>query len=143
MRLDCGLYSTKKGRTFYAKNDAVAGNSASDCAVFLRAIFLKFAGAPLSIALFTAMSKAFHWVVPQPVFRLGSGTIETVLVLLLLIPKTARVGAALIAMWMVGAILSHIFVLGYGLFFVSALATFLARLYLFLTRTPSRPDGTP
>jgi len=72
------------------------------------------------------------------VFRLGAGTVETVLVRLFLIPRTARLGAVLIAVWMAGAILSHIFVLGYGLFFVSALATFfLSGLYLFLTRTQS------
>lgn len=71
-------------------------------------------------------------------FRLGAGTVETVLVRLFLIPRTARLGAVLIAVWMAGAILSHIFVLGYGLFFVSALATFfLSGLYLFLTRTQS------
>ena len=102
---------------------------------FLPAIFFKFAGVPLSVALFTAMSNAIHGLVSQPVFRLGSGTIESVLVLLLLIPGTARLGASLIALWMIGAILSHVFVLGYGLFFFSALATFfLSCLYLFLTR---------
>lgn len=103
---------------------------------FLPAIFFKFAGVALSVALFTAMSNAVHGLVSQPVFRLGSGTIETVLVLLFLIPRTARLGALLIAIWMVGPILSHVFVLGYGLFFFSALANFfLSCLYLFLTRT--------
>jgi hypothetical protein len=86
------------------------------------------------------MSNAFHGLVSQPVFRLASGTFETVIVLLFLIPKTARHGAALIAVWMFAAILSHIFVLGYGLFFVGALATFfLACLYLFLTSTQLTP----
>lgn len=107
---------------------------------FLPAIFFKFAGAPLSVALFTAMSNAVHGLISQPLFRLGSGSVETVLVVLLLVPRTARLGAALIAIWMVGAILSHIFVLGYGLFFFSALATFfLSCLYLFLTRPQSGP----
>jgi|SRR5450631_2746115 hypothetical protein len=109
---------------------------------FLPAIFFKFTAAPLSVALFTAMSNAFHGLVSQPVFRLGSGTIETLLVLLFLIPVTARLGAALIAVWMFGAVLSHIFVLGYGLFFFSALAIFFfACLYLFLTRAPSNPTA--
>src|SRR6202795_2064814 len=106
---------------------------------FLPAIFFKFAGVALSVALFTAMSNAAHGLVSQPVFRLGSGTIETVLVLLLLVPRTARLGAVLIAIWMVGAILSHILVLGYGLFFFSGLAHFfLSCLFLFLTR-PGHP----
>jgi hypothetical protein len=110
---------------------------------FLPAIFFKFVGAPLSVALFTTMSNSVHGVVSQPVFRFGSGAIESVLVLLFLIPRTARLGAALIAIWMVGPILSHVFVLGYGWFFVSALATFfLSCLYLFLARAraQSSPD---
>ena len=107
---------------------------------FLPAIFFKFTGAPLSVALFTSMSNAAHGLVSPTVFRLGSGTFEIIFVALLLIPRTARLGALLIAMWMVGAILSHIFVLGYGLFFAGALLTFfLSCLYLFLTRSRSNP----
>jgi len=110
---------------------------------FLPAIFFKFAGVPLSVALFTTMSNAVHGLVSQPVFRLGSGTVETVFVLLVLIPRTARLGTGLIAIWMTGVILSHIFVLGYGLFFVSAVATFfLSCLYLFLTRTELNPAAS-
>ena len=84
------------------------------------AIFLKFAGAPGSVALFTQMSRAVHGFVSQPVFRLGSGMFETLVAVLLLIPKTARLGARLIVVWMTAVILSHIFVLGYGWFFVDA-----------------------
>src|SRR5450432_1913840 len=99
------------------------------------AIFLKFAGAPGSVALFNQMSQAVHGLVSQPVFRLGSGVFETVAAALLLIPKTARVGAGLIVPWMTAVILSHIFVLGYGLFFVDALVVMLlALIYLLLTR---------
>ena len=39
---------------------------------------------------------------------------ETVVAVLLLIPKLARSGAGLSVVWMIGVILSHIFVLGYG-----------------------------
>src|SRR4029077_19998595 len=74
------------------------------------AIFLKFAGVPGSVTLFTQMSKAAHGLVSQPVFRLGSGVFETVVAVLLLIPKTARLGAALTVGWMTGVGLSHIFV---------------------------------
>ena len=41
------------------------------------AIFLKFAGAPGSVALFDQMSQAVHGLVSQPVFRLGSGVLST------------------------------------------------------------------
>ncbi len=99
------------------------------------AIFLKFAGAPGSVALFDQMSQAVHGLVSQPVFRLGSGAFETVVAVLLLIPKAARFAAGLIVVWMTAVILSHIFVLGYGPFFVDALMVMLlAVIYLSLTR---------
>ena len=102
------------------------------------AIFLKFAGVPDSVALFTQMSQTVHGLVSQPVFRLGSGVFETVVAVLLLIPKTARLGAGLTVVWMTAVILSHIFVLGYGWFFVDALAVMaLAVIYLFVTRRHS------
>jgi chromate transport protein ChrA len=103
------------------------------------AIFLKFAGVPDSVALFTQMSQAVHGLVSQPVFRLGSGVFETVVAVLLLIPKTARLGAALTVVWMTAVILSHIFVLGYGVFFFDALIVMaLAVISLLLTRRPSQ-----
>jgi len=63
------------------------------------AIFLKFAGVPDSVTLFTQMSQAVHGLVSQPVFRLGSGVFETAVAILLLIPKTARLGAGSIVVW--------------------------------------------
>jgi chromate transport protein ChrA len=109
------------------------------------AIFLKFAGVPGSVTLFTQMSQAVHGLISQPVFRLGSGVFETVVAVLLLIPKTARLGAGLTVMWMTGVILSHIFVLGFGWFFIDALMVMLlAVVYLLLTRRQSHwgePDS--
>jgi hypothetical protein len=63
------------------------------------AIILKFAGVPGSVILFTQMSQAVHGLVSQPVFRLGSGAFETVVAILLLISKTARLGARLTVVW--------------------------------------------
>ena len=97
------------------------------------AIFAKFAGIPQSVALFTQMSQAVHGLISQPVFRLGSGVLETTVAVLFLIPKTARLGAKLAILWMTAIILSHIFVLGYGVFFVDALVLMLlAVIYLLL-----------
>src|SRR5580700_3903104 len=99
------------------------------------AIFLKFAAVPDSVTLFTQMSQAVHGLVSQPIFRLGSGLFETVVAVLFLIPKTARLGAGLTAVWMTAVILSHIFVLGYGWFFVDALMVMLlAIIFLLMTR---------
>jgi len=109
------------------------------------AIFLKFAAVPDSVALFTKMSQVVHGLVSQSVFRLGSGVFETVVAVLFLIPKTARLGAGLTVVWMTAIILSHIFVLGYGVFFVDALVLMvLALIYLLLTRRHSHrgePDS--
>jgi chromate transport protein ChrA len=102
------------------------------------AIFLKFAGVPASVSVFTRMSQAVHGLVSQAVFRLGSGVFETMVVVLLLIPKTARLAAQLTVAWMAAAILSHILVLGYGWFFADALMVMvLAVSYLLLTRRRS------
>src|SRR6266436_4253000 len=70
------------------------------------AIFLKFAGVPGSVTLFTQMSQTVHGLISQPVFRLGSGLFETVIAVLLLIPKTARLGARLTVVWMIAVLLS-------------------------------------
>jgi hypothetical protein len=105
------------------------------------AIFLKFAAAPGAVALFSLLSQRFHGLVSQPIFRLGAGVFETVVAILLLIPKTATLGAGLTVVWMTAVILSHIFVLGYGWFFVNALMVMvLALIYLLLTRDRSRCD---
>jgi chromate transport protein ChrA len=105
------------------------------------AIFAKFAGAPQSVALFTQMSQAVHGLISQPVFRLGSGVFETMVAVLFLIPKTARLGARLVILWMTAIILSHIFVLGFGLFFVDALVLMLLAVsYLLLARRQSQWD---
>jgi chromate transport protein ChrA len=105
------------------------------------AIFLKFAAVPDSVALFTRMSQAAHGLVSQPVFRLGSGAFETVVAVLLLIPRTARSVGGLTVVWMTAVLLSHIFVLGYGWFFVDAfMVMLLAFTYLLLTRRQSHRD---
>jgi chromate transport protein ChrA len=66
---------------------------------------------------------------------------ETVVAVLLLITKTARLGAGLTVMWMTAVILSHIFLLGYGWFFVDALLVMmLALIYLLMTRRHSHRD---
>jgi hypothetical protein len=101
-------------------------------------IFLKFAGVPDSVTLFTRMSQAVHGLISQPIFRLGSGGFETVVTVLLLIPKTTRLGVGLTLGWMTAVILSHIVVLGYGWFFADALIVMgLAVIYLLLTRSYS------
>jgi chromate transport protein ChrA len=67
---------------------------------------------------------------------------ETTVAVLFLIPKTARMGAKLVVLWMTVIIFSHIFVLGYGVFFVDALVLMLLAVsYLLLARRQSQWDG--
>jgi chromate transport protein ChrA len=103
------------------------------------AILAKFAGVPQSVALFTQMSQAAHGLIPEPLFRLGSGVFETMVAVLFLIPKTARLGAKLVVLWLTAIILSHIFVLGYGFFFVDALVLMLLAIS-YLLRTRRQPE---
>src|SRR5258706_3525361 len=128
--------SWPRGRDFMGKRLALLAIRLLVSANLLyAAILLKFAGVPDSVTLFTQMSQTVHGLVSQPVFRLGSGVFETVIAVLLLIPKTARLAAGLIVVWMTAVLLSHIFVLGYGWFFVDALMVMLlAVIYLLLTR---------
>jgi len=94
------------------------------------------------VALFSQMSQAVHELVSQAVFRLGSGAFETMVAVLLLIPKTAKVAAELTVVWMTAVILSHIFVLGYGWFFVDALVVMLLAItYLFTVSGSSFATG--
>jgi chromate transport protein ChrA len=91
-----------------------------------------------SLAAVAADGQAVHGLVSQPLFWLGSGVFETEAAVLLLIPKTARLGAGLTAVWMTAMVLSHIFGLGYGWFFVDALVVMVpAVTYVFLTRRRS------
>jgi hypothetical protein len=105
------------------------------------AIFLKFAGVPDSVTPFMQISQAVRGLVSQPLLRLGSGAFETVVAVLLLIPKTAKMGAELIVVWMTAVILSHIFVLGYGWFFVDALMVMLLTI-IYLSQTRRQPQST-
>ena len=95
------------------------------------------------MTLFMQMLQAVHGLVSQSVFRIGSGVFETVVAVLFLIPKTARLGAGLTVGWMTAVVLSHIFVLGYGWFFADALMVMLvAVIYLLLTRRHFHRVGT-
>ncbi len=105
----------------------------------LRQRGIKLPAAPEPFGIYAAAVRtgnlllAVHGLVSQPVFRLGSGV-----AVLLLIPKAARLGAGLTVVWRAGVSLSHMFVLGYGWFFVDALMVMvLAVIYVLLTRRHS------
>jgi uncharacterized membrane protein YphA (DoxX/SURF4 family) len=102
--------------------------------ILLQTLFFKFTGAEESVYIFSTLGA-------EPWGRIGSGLVELVAALLLLVPVTAPLGAALTMAVMVGAIGSHLTVLGIevmddgGLLFGLACIAFLASAsVLFLRR---------
>jgi hypothetical protein len=102
--------------------------------ILAQTLFFKFTGAPESKFIFSTLGA-------EPWGRLGSGVVELIAVVLLLIPRTAVFGAGLAMGVMVGAIGSHLTKLGIevqgdgGLLFGLAVTTFvLAGLVLVLRR---------
>jgi putative oxidoreductase len=73
--------------------------------ILAQSLFFKFIGAPEAINMFTALGV-------EPWGRLALGVFELVTVLLLLTPRWAATGALLAIGLMIGAIGSHLLVLG-------------------------------
>ncbi len=88
--------------------------------ILLQTLYFKFTGAPESIYIFTTLGI-------EPWGRIGSGVVELIAAVMLLIPATAGIGAVLALGVMGGAIFSHLTRLGIvvqgdgGLLFVLAL----------------------
>jgi len=97
--------------------------------ILVQTLYFKFTGAPESLYIFSKLGI-------EPYGRIGSGIVELIASVLLLIPRTTLLGALLGLGTMLGAILSHIFVLGIevkndgGTLFVLALITFLCCMIL-------------
>ncbi|MGA9639096.1 DoxX family protein [Flavobacterium sp.] len=91
--------------------------------IFLQTLYFKFTGAPESIYIFSTLGL-------EPYGRLGTGILELISSILILIPSTTYIGALLGCSVLIGAILSHLFVLGIevqndgGLLFSLALIAF-------------------
>lgn len=73
--------------------------------ILLQTLFFKFTGAPESVYIFTTLGM-------EPWGRIGSGIAELIASVLLLMPATAAIGAAIAVGSMTVAILSHLTVLG-------------------------------
>ncbi|HRH34758.1 MAG TPA: DoxX family protein [Catalimonadaceae bacterium] len=92
--------------------------------ILLQTLFFKFSGAEESIFIFSQLGA-------EPAGRIGSGIIELIAGILLIIPATSGIGAVLGIGTMTGAIASHLTILGIevmndgGQLFVYALITWL------------------
>jgi putative oxidoreductase len=74
-------------------------------AILLQTLYFKFTGHPESVELFTKLGV-------EPWGRIGTGVIELIAGILLLIPATVFIGGFLGVGLMSGAILSHLTVIG-------------------------------
>jgi hypothetical protein len=101
--------------------------------IMLQTLFFKFTGAEESVYIFTTMGV-------EPWGRIGTGIVELIASILLFVNRGVVWGSILAMGVMAGAILSHVFVLGFiimddgGQLFIMALVTFLCAAFLFYSR---------
>lgn len=98
-------------------------------AILLQTLFFKFTAAPESVYIFSTLGI-------EPFGRIGSGIAELIAAILLLWPNKSLIGALLSMGVMSGAILSHVFILGFqimddgGLLFSLAIVVFVLNLII-------------
>lgn len=108
-------------------------------AILLQTLFFKFTGAEESVYIFSTLGM-------EPYGRIGSGIVELIASILILIPRTTLLGAILALGTMMGAIFSHIFVLGItvkddgGTLFALAIITLICCLILVYSQKNKIPD---
>jgi hypothetical protein len=106
--------------------------------ILLQTLFFKFTGAEESVYIFSTLGA-------EPWGRIGSGLLELVAAVLLLVPAAAPFGALLTMGVMAGAIGSHLTVLGIevrgdgGLLFALALAAFVGSAIVLVIRREQVP----
>jgi uncharacterized membrane protein YphA (DoxX/SURF4 family) len=107
-------------------------------AILLQTLFFKFTGAEESVYIFRTLGA-------EPWGRIGSGVVELIASILLLMPTFAPVGAILTMGVMAGAIVSHLTILGIevkgdgGLLFGLALTAFVGAAIVLLIRRAAIP----
>ncbi|MDN3676421.1 DoxX family protein [Flavobacterium paronense] len=108
-------------------------------AILVQTLFFKFSGAEESVYIFQTLGI-------EPFGRIGSGIVELIASILILIPRTTLLGALMGAGTMLGAIFSHLFVLGIevkndgGELFTLAIITLLCCTILIVKNRNKIPD---
>jgi uncharacterized membrane protein YphA (DoxX/SURF4 family) len=97
--------------------------------ILLQTLFFKFTGAEESVKLFSALGV-------EPWGRIGTGVMELIASILILIPATVWLGSLLAVGLMAGAIASHVLIIGVtrndgGQLFLYALIVFVCALFSF------------
>ena len=106
--------------------------------ILLQTLFFKFTGAEESVYIFTTLGV-------EPWGRIGSGIVELVAALLLLVPAVAPLGAGLTMGLMLGALGSHLTILGIevkgdgGLLFALALTALVGSAIVLIIRRSHIP----
>ena len=113
--------------------------------ILLQTLFFKFTGAEESVYIFSTVGRFLTIAGLEPWGRIGSGVVELIASLLLIVPATASIGAILTMGVMAGAILSHLVILGIdvkgdgGLLFGLALAAFVGSAIVLALRREQLP----
>ena len=101
--------------------------------ILLQTLFFKFTGAKESVYIFTALGA-------EPWGRIGSGVVELIASILILVPRTAVFGAILSLGTICGALFAHLTKLGvkltavgdHGELFTLAVAVFVGSLFVLI-----------
>lgn len=80
--------------------------------ILLQTLFFKFTGAEESVYIFSSVGTFLGVGAVEPWGRIGSGILELIASILLLIPATSSLGAVLAIGAMAGAVVSHLVILG-------------------------------
>lgn len=113
--------------------------------ILLQTLFFKFTGAEESVYIFSSVGKFVGVSAVEPWGRIGSGVLELIASILLLIPATASLGALLSIGVMAGAVVSHLVILGVevkgdgGLLFGLALAALTGSVIVLILRRGQIP----
>ena len=105
--------------------------------IMLQTLYFKFTASPESVYIFSQVGM-------EPAGRIATGVAELLASILILIPKTSLIGASLALVIMLGAIATHIMILGIevmndgGQLFIYALIVTLASFYIILRLTKRR-----
>jgi uncharacterized membrane protein YphA (DoxX/SURF4 family) len=107
--------------------------------ILLQTLYFKFTGAPESVYIFSQVGM-------EPEGRIATGIAELIASVLILIPKTSFIGAVLALIIMIGAIATHVSILGIevmnddGQLFIYALTVAIASFYIILRSTRKKKN---
>ena len=107
--------------------------------ILVQTLYFKFSAAEESVYIFSTLGI-------EPFGRIGSGIAELIAAILILIPRTTLIGAIMASGVIMGAIFSHLFVLGIevkndgGTLFTLAIITLICCLTLIYDQRNKIPD---